>query len=122
MAFKCQIDWDSWINPRKTPPPRPPTDGKFVILTMTGAKFTGQHQDNRGNRLHDMEGTCQDRPHHRIRINCREHLPSGPIIHSYDGQILDDEAVERLAVGIRKGGGGRGLDNGDDVWVGVKST
>jgi hypothetical protein len=110
MAFRCNHHWRSFVNEQP--------DGVLRVLTMTGSHFTGEH-DKGSSHTPGFRGDCRDRPSHEIHIETDENF-------EYNGRIYD-AGNQRFVVGTRNGftidkDGNRIKGDGDDVWVGVKTT
>ena len=110
IPFRCNHHWRSFVNEEP--------DGVLRVLTMTGADFTGEH-DHGSPHPPRFTGHCQNTPIHHIHIETDEDF-------EYNGRIYD-AGNQRFVVGTRstftidKDGNRKKLD-GDEVWVGVKTT
>lgn len=125
MDFKCQGIWLSWIN---LSPSFPPNEGFFTVDALDPATgdFTGTHHHPDGDFA--IKGNCKhptpenpDQPHHiefqRIEGDCT---------YTYNGDIITigtDPPVD-MAIGKRHRDCGPDvvMDDGDDDWVGQKTT
>jgi hypothetical protein len=117
MARRCHINWDSYVDPTD---PTTPNNGKIFIDEMNGqGHLRGRHRKD--GHDYPLEGECNDNPHH-IEFDTDEGF-------HYEGLVFD-VGNQRFAVGTRsaarrglrdKSKGGKEID-GEEVWVGVKTT
>lgn len=119
MAPRCTAKWNSWINPSEIPPTTDPTDGQIVIGNVTGGNFVGSHIVN-GMTHTKLKGKCKDNPRHHIKFDSEEN----GVIFTYEGVIVDIPEKTALGKRSRRNAVDRKeeMAQGDEVWVGVKTT
>ena len=110
MAFRCKVKWRSFVN-------EAPIGILDVRLIDLDGKIKGKHVKSAMEEV-DFEGHCTETPHH-INLTTHENF-------EFDGDIFEAGA-DRFAVGTRSKftidkDGKRKKLNGDEVWVGVKTS
>ena len=108
MAKKCKHRWESFVNGL------PDDEIEVETINEQTGEITGKHKRP---RPVNFTGHCSEGPPHHMNIKTHEGF-------EYDGDIVDSQIGNtRVVAGHRYplDEKGRRRQNGDEVWVGVKT-